>query len=89
MQRLHFNSASSRRIKRYRGGGRKGDGLRREGRGRLGGGGGAGRQQRSTGGRQMSRQNHSTNITTTTFLTQHKTKTATTIEISRQHFENK
>ena len=30
----------------------------------------------------MSRQNHSTNITTT-FLTQHKTKTATTIEISR------
>ena len=42
MQRLHFNSASSRRIKRYRGGGRKGDGLRREGRGRLGGGGGLG-----------------------------------------------
>ena len=48
--------------------------------------GGAGRQQRSTGGRQMSRQNHSTNITTT-FLTQHKTKTATTIEISRQHLK--
>ena len=40
MQRLHFNSASSRRIKRYRGGGRKEDGLRREGRERLGGGGG-------------------------------------------------
>ena len=37
-------------IKRYRGGGRKGDGLRCKG-------GGAGRQQRSTGGRQMSRQN--------------------------------
>ena len=72
------------RIKRYRGGGRKGDGLRCEGGGRR-----AGRQQRSTGGRQMSRQNHSTNITTTTFMTQHKTKTATTIEISRQHFENK
>ena len=75
------------RIKRYRGGGRKGDGLRCEGGGRRGVG--AGRQQRSTGGRQMSRQNHSTKITTTTFLTQHKTKTATTIEISRQHFENK
>ena len=60
------------RIKRYRGGERKGDGLRCEG-----GGGG---QQRSTGGGQMSRQNHSTNITTT-FFTQHKTKTAT-IEIS-------
>ena len=69
------------RIKRYRGGGRKGDGLRCEG------GGGSGRQQRSTGGRQMSQQNHSTNITTTTFLTQHKTKTATTIEISRQHLK--
>ena len=56
------------RIKRYRGGGRKGDELRCEG----GGGGerrGAGRQQRNMGGRQMSRQNHSTNITTTTFLT--------------------
>ena len=70
------------RIKIYGGGGRKGDGLRCEG-----GGGGAGRQQRSTGGRQMSRQNHSTNKTTTTFLTQHKTKTATTIEISRQHLK--
>ena len=35
----------------------------------------------------MSQQNHSTNITTTTFLTQHKTKTATTIEISRQHLK--
>ena len=75
------------RIKKYRGGGRKGDGLRREGGGSRGGGGW--RQQRSTGGRQMSRQNHSTNITTTIFLTQLKTKTATTIEISRQHFENK
>ena len=74
------------RIKKYRGGGRKGDGLRREGGGSRGGGW---RQQRSTGGRQMSRQNHSTNITTTIFLTQLKTKTATTIEISRQHFENK
>ena len=72
------------RIKTYRGGGRKSDGLR------CGGGGGelegVGRQQRSTGGRQMSRQNHSTNITTT-FLTQHKTKTATTIKISRQHLK--
>ena len=66
-------------IKRYRGGGRKGDGLSCEG----GGGEEGGRQQRSRCGRQMSRQNHSTNITT--FLTQHKTKTATTIEISRQH----
>ena len=68
-------------IKRYRGGGRKGDGLRCDG------GGWGGRQQRSTGGRQMSRQNHSTNITTTTFLTQHKTKTAITIEISQQHLK--
>ena len=54
-----------------------------------GGGGeleGVGRQQRSTGGREMSQQNHSTNLTTT-FLTQHKTKTATTIEISRQHLK--
>ena len=67
------------RIKRYRGGGRKGDGLRCEG------GGGAGRRQRSTGGRQISRQNHSTNITT--FLTQHKTKAATTIEIPRQRLK--
>ena len=67
------------RIKTYRGGGRKGDGLRCEGGEGVGG-------QQSTGGRQMSRQNHSTNITTT-FLTQHKTKTATTIEISRQHLK--
>ena len=51
-----------------------------------GGGGVAGRRQRSTSGRQMSQQNRSTNITTT-FLTQHKTKTATAIEISRQHFK--
>ena len=69
------------RIKRYRGGGRKGDWLRCEG------GMGVERQQRSTGGRQMSLQNHSTKITTTTFLTQHKTKTATTLEISRQHLK--
>ena len=73
------------RIERYRGGGRKGDGLRCEW-GRGEGGGGGWRQQRSAGGRQMSRQNHSTKITTT-FLTQHKTKTATTIEISRQHLK--
>ena len=82
MQYLHFNSTSSRKVKRYRGGGRKGDGVRCEG-----GTEGAGRQQISTDGRQMSRQNHSTNITTTTFLTQHKTKTATTIEISRQYLK--
>ena len=44
-------------------------------------------QQRNTGGRQMSRQNHSTNMTAITFLTQHKIKTATTIEISRQHLK--
>ena len=71
------------KITRYRGGERKGDGLRCE----REGGEGAGRQQRITSGRQMSRQNHPTNITTITFLTQHKTKTATTAEISQQYLK--
>ena len=71
---------------RYRCGGRKGDGLRCGG---GGGGGGWDTTKKNIGGRQMSRQNHSTNITGTSFLTQHKTKTATTIEISQQHLKNK
>ena len=79
IQCLHFNSASLRKEISWRW---EEGGWMRGGRG-----GWAGRQQRSTGGRQMSRQNHSTNITTITFLTQHKTKTATTIEISRQHLK--
>ena len=80
IQCLHFNSASLRKEISWP------EGRGMDARGERGGGW-AGRRQRSTGGRQMSRQNHSRNITTITFLTQHKTKTATTIEVSRQHLK--
>ena len=84
MHCLHFNSASSRKDYEISWRWEEGGWVEvREG----GGGEGAGRQQRITSGRQMSRQNHPTNITTITFLTQHKTKTATTAEISQQYLK--
>ena len=63
----------------------KGDGLRCEG---GGGGGGLGdNKERYRWPINVTTKSFNKHMTTTAFLTQHKTKTAITIEISRQHLK--